>query len=64
MSYFEKAIDTLDAHVFTGDAVLDNANRELLKEHCERWLRALEDTADLVDGAADEALARIGRQAP
>jgi hypothetical protein len=58
---FNGSMDALDAHIFSGDALYIPANRELLKEHCERWLRAIADITANEDGAADEALARTGR---
>ena len=46
-------IDNIDAAVFSGDMLYDNELRDTLKEHCERWLRAIEAHEDFM---ADEAL--------
>lgn len=36
-------IDALDASVFSGDMLENDGERQSLKEHCERWLRAIAD---------------------
>lgn len=36
-------IDGLDASVFSGDMLENDGERQTLKEHCERWLRAIAD---------------------
>jgi hypothetical protein len=41
-SFFEEAVDTLDDEVFSGDSLVNQDNRELLKKHCEAWLREIE----------------------
>jgi uncharacterized coiled-coil protein SlyX len=62
MNHFEQAIDELDAYVFTGDSLCLEKNRQHLKAMCERWSRAIADHEANEDGAADEAMARTGRQ--
>ncbi len=39
--YFAESIDEVDASVFSGDVLCFKVEREHLKEHCERWLRAI-----------------------
>ena len=41
MNHFEKAVDVLDAEVFSGDSLFDAKNRELFKRMLERWQRSL-----------------------
>lgn len=38
---FEKQIDTVDAAIFTGDALEYKANRDFLADHLQRWRREL-----------------------
>lgn len=52
--YFVEAIDTVDAAVFSGDAMHTPSNRELLKEHCERWLRNIEEVENQPVWSADD----------
>lgn len=40
-NYFAEQIDALDASVFSGDLLYSPLERQALKEHCERWLRAI-----------------------
>lgn len=53
MSYFEQIVDQLDAAVFTGDLLENPANCKLLKEHCERWFRALAEREPLTAAEAE-----------
>ncbi len=41
MNHFAKAVDDLDAAVFSGDELFDTENRELLRWALARWQRAL-----------------------
>jgi hypothetical protein len=40
---FEDDLDTIDAAIFSGDVLYDDAKRALLKEHLERWSRAIKE---------------------
>ena len=40
---FLQKLDEVDAAVFSGDALEAFSNRKILREHCERWLRALDE---------------------
>ena len=53
-NYFVEAVDTVDAAVFSGDAMQTPSNRELLKEHCERWLRTIEEFENQPVWSADD----------
>lgn len=46
MRPFEEECDTLDASVFTGDALVLKSNRELLEGLCESWLRRVKEMED------------------
>ena len=56
MSDFEETCDLLDAAVFTGDSLVREDNRALLRDYLARWQRELdsmketfaEDGSDLV----------------
>lgn len=39
--YIDDAIDTLDAAIFTGDALQNAENRETLKTYIDKWQRAM-----------------------
>lgn len=39
--YIADQIDGLDASVFSGGMLEQEDERQALKEHCERWLRAI-----------------------
>jgi hypothetical protein len=41
MSGFESEIDSIDASVFLSDVLFNDVLRKSLREHCERWLRAI-----------------------
>ncbi len=41
-THFATIIDTMDAEVFSGDALLSKHNRGIFRSHLERWTRALE----------------------
>lgn len=52
-TYIHEQIDALDASVFSGDLLEVKEEREALKAHCERWLRAIADQeamAEFEDG--------------
>lgn len=40
-NYFAEQIDALDASIWTGELLDSPLDRQALKEHCERWLRAI-----------------------
>ena len=42
MNWLEKACESVDACVFTGDSLEDPANREKLRMYLGRWTRALD----------------------
>lgn len=55
MNHFAKAVDNLDAAVFSGDGLFDAENRDLFRQSIERWQRKLiewEEIAAEID--ADE----------
>lgn len=55
INHFSKAVDELDAAVFSGDGLFDAENRILFKRMLERWQRSLvewEKLAAEVDGDA------------
>lgn len=55
MNHFEHAVDNLDAAVFSGDGLMDVANRELFKRSMERWQRKLVEWEKIAaELAADE----------
>lgn len=55
MNHFERAVDNLDACVFSGDELIDAANRELFKRSMERWQRKLVEWEEIAaELAADE----------
>lgn len=39
--YFALSIDEVDASVFSWDVLFFKTEREHLKHHCERWMRAI-----------------------
>ena len=39
----DEQLDDIDAKVFTGDLLQDDARRRLLTEYVERWTRALKE---------------------
>lgn len=41
MTHFEQACDTLDAAVFSSDALEDEATRATFEEYLDRWQREL-----------------------
>ena len=41
MKTFAEIIDYLDAAVFTGEHLLEEKNRIVLKGFCERWIREI-----------------------
>jgi hypothetical protein len=41
MNHFAKAVDSLDAAVFSGDGLMRADNRDLFKRSMERWQRKL-----------------------
>lgn len=47
MNHFAKAVDNLDAAVYSGDGLFEAENRELLRKHLERWQRALTEWTEL-----------------
>lgn len=50
----EDVCDTLDAAIFTGDVIYNDAERKELRAYVERWLRAIEkeDAAQAADAQA------------
>ena len=42
-AFFEEIVDTLDAEVFSGDSLVDKANRELLREHMIKWEKEIKE---------------------
>lgn len=40
--YLFNAIDEVDAWVFSWDVLYNDREREFIKEHCHRWLRAID----------------------
>ena len=47
IDHFGHSLDTLDAEVFSGDALESSDNRKALAYHLKRWIRALH-TRDLL----------------
>lgn len=43
MDHFERAVDALDAAVFSGDGLHDAANRQLLTQSIARWQRRISE---------------------
>ena len=43
MNHLEQACEGVDAAVFSGDALVDDASRAVLKEYVERWARAIRE---------------------
>lgn len=44
MSHFEKAVDALDAEVFSGDSLEDDANALLMAQYLARWQRRMAES--------------------
>lgn len=55
INHFAKAVDNLDAAVFSGDGLLDPENRDLFKQSIERWQRKMVEWEEIAaDIARDE----------
>lgn len=56
--HLDDVCDTLDAAIFTGDVIYNDAERKELRAYVERWLRAIEkeDAAKAANGAATPAI--------
>lgn len=52
MNHFAQAVDAMDAAVFSGDALSDAGNRELLWRLLERWRRQLAEWEEIVNRGA------------
>jgi len=49
MNHFERAVDDLDAAVFSGDGLMDAENRALFERHLERWRRELKTWQEIAE---------------
>lgn len=47
MNHFAKAVDNLDAAVFSGDGLMDSENRNLFRQSMERWQRKLVEWGEI-----------------
>ena len=57
MNHFAKAVDNLDAAVFSGDGLFDAKNRDLFRQSMERWQRKLIEWEEIAAEVAElEAL--------
>ena len=57
MNHFIKAVDAVDAAVFTGDGLLDAKNRADFKHYMERWQRKLIEWEEIAAELANEGAA-------
>ena len=53
--YFEEACDTLDAAVYTGDALSDDETRRRFKGYLRRWEIALNGWKDITQNLVKES---------
>lgn len=44
----EKAIDEIDAAMFSGDTFMDPSNHNSFQEQLDRWQRGLDEFAELI----------------
>jgi len=51
MNHFAKAVDDLDAAVFSGDGLMDAENRALFEKSLERWRRQLKVWREIAEGS-------------
>lgn len=54
MNHFAKAVDNLDAAVFSGDGLLDSENRDLFKRSMERWRHKLIEWEEIAAELSDD----------
>ena len=54
MNHFAKAVDALDAAVFSGDGLFDGENRGLFKTMIERWQRKLVEWEEVASESQDQ----------
>jgi hypothetical protein len=54
MNHFEKALDVVDAAVFSGDSLMDADNRKMFREMMERWHRKTAEWESIALSAAAE----------
>lgn len=47
MNNLETHAESIDAAVFSGDLLEIDAERNMLKTYCERWLRAIKSHEDM-----------------